>query len=167
MNVPHYWLSSLPSIFETAPRRESNPRRIIVSLYPLSALHLGQVFVRASSPLNHEFTHSSHPRRVLQHFVTITGGFYTSTDATLETVIHGFLYSKGYFWQTLFPPLYFVLMLYCPEWPYGCLPSLTAVAFLAGGGSKSLSELDESPSYFEGTANIFRLGAFQKLSPIK
>ena len=52
----------------------SNPQWTIVSLQSLSLLHEGHGLMRMSGPLNHVLMHVSHPRMVLQHFATITGG---------------------------------------------------------------------------------------------
>ena len=45
-----------------------------VCVCPLSDPHAGHVFVSASSPLYQVFTQVVHPKIVLQHLVTITGG---------------------------------------------------------------------------------------------
>jgi len=72
------WFSPLsPSLrhnFWIASINSESPRRIIVSTQPLSALHIGQVFVIESIPEYHVFTHDWHPSMFLQHLVAITGG---------------------------------------------------------------------------------------------
>ena len=51
-----------------------NPRRIIVSLWPLCAQHIGQVLVAELAPEYHVSTHTWHPRMFWQHFIMIIGG---------------------------------------------------------------------------------------------
>ena len=52
----------------------SNPRKIMVSLYPQACLQAGHGFVNASSPRYHPLTQALHLNNTLQHLVITTGG---------------------------------------------------------------------------------------------
>lgn len=81
VNVQSIWwlesviISSLAKSFSILAKNLFRSCNIIVSLQPLSALHIRQVLVIASGPESHWFTHLSHPNMVLQHLVMIRSGF--------------------------------------------------------------------------------------------
>ena len=77
-------LSSRCMILFIPVRKLSSPLNTIVSEYPLSVLHTGHVFVRASVPLYQPFTQCSHPSRVLQHLVKIGGILIGACRQTLH-----------------------------------------------------------------------------------
>ena len=59
----------------TPIKKSSRPLNWYVEAYPRGSLQCEHFLLKPSFPLYHLLTQASHPSRVEQHFVGITGGF--------------------------------------------------------------------------------------------